>query len=211
MATYIYYDEIVIGIDQSYTDTGIAVVGYKTGLEPFCIDVKAIDLHKIKTRAEKRRTLYSTIEHLIYKCKFKSPKIVIMCERARLHGGGHSFINIDAIGAMCELTALIVDVAYKYDITVYSVDTRAWKSAVVGSCKKVENSYGVPPEKYLTVEHVVKLGLRDKVLYEVTGRKTKGTFESNGKRYAYNNDACDAVCIGLSYFKLTGDKMKLET
>lgn len=205
------YDLIVIGVDQSYTDTGIAVVGCKTGTEPRCLDVKAIDLHKIKTRAEKRRTLYRAIEHVIIKCMFKSPKIIIMCERARLHGGGHSFINIDAIGAMCELTALIVDVAYKYDISVYSVDTRAWKSAVVGSCKKVENNYGVPPEKYLTVMHVVKLDLRDKVMHEVTGRKTKGTFEENGKRYMYNNDACDAVCIGLSYFKLTDDKMKPET
>ncbi|MCQ2485296.1 MAG: hypothetical protein MJ168_08185 [Clostridia bacterium] len=205
------YDLIVIGIDQSYTDTGIAVIGCKTGTEPRCLDVKAIDLHKIKTRAEKRRKLHRAIKHLIAMCKLRTSKITIMCERARLHGGGHSFINIDAIGAMCELTALIVDVAYKYDISVYSVDTRAWKSAVVGSCKKVENNYGVPPEKYLTVKHVVNLGLRDKVLHEITGRKTKGTFESNGKRYAYNNDACDAVCIGLSYFKLTGDKMKLET
>lgn len=38
---------------------------------------------------------------------------------------------------------MIVDTASQYNIPVYSVDTRAWKSASIGTSKEKSNKYGL--------------------------------------------------------------------
>ena len=198
------YKQVYIGIDQSYQNTGISVV-----IDGELRDVKSIRLDKLKTNSERRRVLGHRLDSLISVVAEKSEKVTCIVERARLHGGPTSFINIDAIKAMGALTATIVDACARYGIEVYSVDTRCWKSQVIGTCKPQKNEYGVPEEKWPTIQWLIDQGFERKILIDVTNtRKNKGTFKRNGKKYMYNNDAADSA--GIAMFGVVGDKTKLQ-
>lgn len=198
------YKQVYIGIDQSYQNTGISVVA-----DGVLRDVKSVRLDKLKTNSERRRVLGQRLDSLIAVVTERSEKVTCIVEKARLHGGPTSFINIDAIKAMGALTATIVDTCAKYGIEVYSVDTRCWKSQVIGTSKPQSNKYGVPEEKWPTIQWLIAKGFEDKILIDVTDtRKTKGTFERNGKKYMYNNDAADSA--GIAMFGVIGDASKLQ-
>lgn len=198
------YKQVYIGIDQSYQNTGISIVA-----DGVLRDVKSVRLDKLKTNSERRRVLRQRLDSLIAVVAEKSEKVTCIVEKARLHGGPTSFINIDAIKAMGALTATIVDTCDEYGIEVYSVDTRCWKSQVVGTSKPQSNKYGVPEEKWPTIQWLIAKGFEDKILIDVTDtRKTKGTFERNGKKYMYNNDAADSA--GIAMFGVIGDASKLQ-
>lgn len=198
------FKQVVIGIDQSYRRTGISLV-----IDGKLRDVKSIDLERCKNNSERRGVLQTKLQHLISSVVDKTDEIVCICERARIHGGPTSFINIDAIKSMGALTALIVDVCNKYDIEVYSVDTRAWKAQVVGTSKPQANKFGVPEEKWPTVKWVIGKGFESKILIDVTNtRKQKGTFERDGNKYMYNNDAADSAGIAMYY--IIGNREKLQ-
>lgn len=200
------YDEIVIGIDQSYKNTGISIVA-----DGKLADVKSIRLDKYKSNSEKREVLRNRLDKLLRITKQKANKVVCIVERARVHGGQTSFINIDAIKAMGALTATIVDVCAEYGIEVYSVDTRCWKSQVVGTSKPQANQYGVPEEKWPTVQWVISNGFEQKVLVDVSDtRKVKGTFQRGGRKLMYNNDAADSAGIAMYYFVGDHGKLQLE-
>ena len=98
---------------------------------------------------------------------------------------------------------------YTYGVPVYSVDTRSWKSQVVGTSKPMANRFGVPNEKWPTVKWVIDQGFEDKILVDVTDtKKRKGTFERGGRRYQYNDDAADSAGIAMYY--VVGDRSKLK-
>ena len=198
------YGKIVIGVDQSYKNTGISIVA-----DGELKDVKSVRLDKCKNNSERRRALSNVLGGLLSVVAKKSDDIVCIVERARLHGGPDSFINIDAIKALGALTATIVDVCGDCGIEVYSVDTRCWKSQVVGTSKPQANKYGVPEEKWPTVKWVIGKGFEDKILIDVTDtRKNKGTFTRNGRKYMYNDDAADSA--GIAMFGAIGDRSKLR-
>lgn len=198
------YGKIVIGVDQSYKNTGISIVA-----DGELKDIKSVRLDKCKNNSERRRALSSVLGGLLNVVAKKSDDIVCIVERARLHGGPDSFINIDAIKALGALTATIVDVCNDCGIKVYSVDTRCWKSQVVGTSKPQVNKYGVPEEKWPTVKWVIGKGFEDKILIDVTDtRKNKGTFTRNGRKYMYNDDAADSA--GIAMFGAIGDRSKLR-
>ena len=198
------FKQVVIGIDQSYRRTGISLV-----IDGKLRDVKSIDLERCKNNSERRGVLRTKLQHLLSSVVNKADVIICVCERARIHGGQTSFINIDAIKAMGALTSVIVDVCYEYDIPVYSVDTRAWKAQVVGTSKPQANKFGVPEEKWPTVKWVIGKGFESKILIDVTNtRKQKGTFERDGNKYMYNNDAADSAGIAMYY--IIGDREKLQ-
>lgn len=198
------YGKIVIGVDQSYKNTGISIVA-----DGELKDIKSVRLDKCKNNSERRRALSNVLGGLLNVVAKKSDDIVCIIERARLHGGPDSFINIDAIKALGALTATIVDACNDRDIKVYSVDTRCWKSQVVGTSKPQANKYGVPEEKWPTVKWVIGKGFEDKILIDVTGtHKNKGTFTRNGRKYMYNNDAADSA--GIAMFGAIGDRSKLR-
>ena len=198
------YKQIYIGIDQSYQNTGISIVA-----DGVLRDVKSVRLDKLKTNSERRRVLRHRLDSLISVVAEKSEKVTCIVEKARLHGGPTSFVNIDAIKAMGALTATIVDVCAEYGIEVYSVDTRCWKSQVVGTSKPQSNKFGVPEEKWPTIQWLIAKGFEDKILIDVTDtRKEKGTFKRNGKKYMYNNDAADSA--GIAMFGVIGDASKLQ-
>lgn len=198
------YKQVYIGIDQSYQNTGISIVA-----DGVLRDVKSVRLDKLKTNSERRRVLGQYLSSLIAVVATKAKKVTCIVEKARLHGGPTSFINIDAIKAMGALTATIVDTCAEYGVEVYSVDTRCWKSQVIGTSKPQSNKYGVPEEKWPTVQWLIAKGFEKKILIDVTDtRKEKGTFKRNGKKYMYNNDAADSA--GIAMFGVVGDASKLQ-
>ena len=198
------YKQVYIGIDQSYQNTGISIVA-----DGVLRDVKSVQLDKLKTNSERRRVLRHRLDSLISVVAGKSEKITCIVEKARLHGGPTSFVNIDAIKAMGALTATIVDVCAEYGIEVYSVDTRCWKSQVIGTSKPQANKFGVPEEKWPTIQWLIAKGFENKILIDVTNtRKEKGTFKRDGKKYMYNNDAADSA--GIAMFGVVGDASKLQ-
>lgn len=198
------YDEIVIGIDQSYKNTGISIV-----TDGKLADVKSIRLEKYKSNSEKREVLRNRLDKLLRITKQKANKVVCIVERARVHGGQTSFINIDAIKAMGALTAVIVDRCAIYDVAVFSVDTRCWKSQVIGTSKGQPNRFGVPEEKWPTVQWCIRQGFRKNILIKIDNpRKTKGTFIHKGIKYQYNDDAADSA--GIAMFWVVGDHSKLK-
>ena len=197
------YKSVIVGIDQSYQNTGISIVA-----DGKLVDIKSIRLDKYKTNTERRRALGRKLDGLMSVVAEKSENVTCIVERVRLHGGPTSFINIDSIKGLGALTATIVDTCADYGVSVYSVDTRSWKSQVIGTSKPQSNRYGVPPEKWPTVQWVIAQGFESKILVPVTGKKTKGTFVWSGKRYMYNNDAADSA--GIAMFGVVGEQDKLH-
>lgn len=198
------YKQIVIGIDQSYKNTGISIVA-----DGKIRDIKSIRLEKCSCNSERREVLRRSLGHLMSVVANKSEQIVCLVERTRVHGGEGSFINIDVIKSMGSLTALTVDIMYSYGVDVYSVDTRSWKSQVVGTSKPMANKFGVPNEKWPTIKWVIKQGFEDKILIDVTDtKKQKGVFVGDGRKYQYNDDAADSAGIAMYY--VVGDHNKLQ-
>lgn len=197
----IKYNTICVGIDQSYKRTGISV-----SADGVLKKVSYIDLEKYKNKSEKRKALKQKLEHICNSLKPAAMQVICIYERIRLHSEG--FLNIDYIKTIGALNAVIADVMYEYDIPVYSVDTRCWKASVIGTSKKASNNYGVPEEKWPTVLWCIKQGFKDSITLEVYGRREKGTFMKDGKKYEYNNDAADSAGIAMFYF--VGDKAKLK-
>lgn len=195
------YKKIFIGIDQSYKNTGVSI-----SADGELLKVTSINLEHYKTNSDKRKALRKYLNNMLKTITTKSDDITCILERIRLHSQG--FLNIDYIKSMGALNAVIVDSMHDYDIPVYSVDTRCWKSQVIGTSKPKDNDLGVPREKYPTVEWCIKQGFKDSILEVVEGRKTKGTFMRDNVKYMYNNDASDSA--GISMFGFIGNLEKLK-
>ena len=195
----------VIGIDQSYRNTGISIC--KDGI---LTNIRSIRLSTLEDNSKRRNHLAYILYNLFSKMSQMSSgepiEVYVIIERIRLQSQG--FINIDYIKGIGALNAVIVDQAKQFDIPVYSVDTRAWKSAIVGTSKPQKNKFGIDPEKWPTIQYVKSLGFEDKILVPVSNRKKKGVFEIDGIRYTYNDDAADSACIALYGF-LPQNKQKL--
>ena len=199
--------KIVIGIDQSYKNTGISI----------CVDgeltnIRSVHLKSLKTNSDRRKhlsgKLHSLFSKVQYRAKYDSVEVWVIIERIRLRSQG--FLNIDYIKSIGALNALIVDIASEYDFPVYNVDTRAWKSAIVGTSKPQNNKYGIDPEKWPTIKYICSLGFEDKIRIPVESiRKKKGVVEKDGLRFTYNDDAADSACIALYGF-IPEKRQKLE-
>ncbi len=197
------YKKVVIGIDQSYNNTGISIAA-----DGKLVKVKSIFLDKYKSNSDKRRALAKTLNGLLSSVIQKAKEIVCVIERIRLHSQG--FLNIDYIKSIGALNSVIVDICTEFGVQVYSVDTRCWKSQVIGTSKPMPNKYGVPEEKWPTVNWLLKQGWENSILIPIEGRKTKGTFIRDGQKFMYNNDAADSAGIAMFGFKGDQDKLQLE-
>lgn len=197
------YKQVVIGIDQSYKNTGISV-----SADGRLLKVKSKHLEGCESNSEKRRVLGETLDSLLKAVCGKAEFVVCIIERIRLRSQG--FLSIDYIKSIGALNAIVVDACSKYGVTVFSVDTRCWKSQVVGTSKPKSNKFGVPDEKWPTVEWLIKQGFESSILIEVQGRKTKGTFVRNGTKFMYNNDAADSAAISMFWFVGDHDKLQEE-
>lgn len=195
------YKKVVIGIDQSYNNTGISIAA-----DGKLLKVRSLYLDIYKTNSDKRRALRETLDGLLRAVCPKAKSAMCIIERIRLRSQG--FLNIDYIKSIGALNSVIVDICHEHCIQVYSVDTRCWKAQVVGSSKPMPNNYGVPEEKWPTVRWLLKQGWEESLLIPIEGRKSKGTFIRNGQKYMYNNDAADSA--GIAMFGFIGDHDKLQ-
>lgn len=196
--------QIVIGIDQSYTRTGITVLKNKQ-----IHRMKSLDFKGCKNNTEKRELLSDVLESLINEADTENIKIIT--ERIRLRSQG--FLSEAYIKSTGALIATIIDVADTYDIPVYSVDTRSWKSQIVGNSKPLENKYGINPEKYRTILHLKQNGLLRFIIEPYKGRAKKGIVNVNidGTKTPckVNDDLADSYCIAMYGF-LPEHKQKLK-
>lgn len=200
------YKKVVIGIDQSYKNTGISIVA-----DGEIKKVRSIQLEHYKSNSERRRALQKVLDGLLSSVAGKGKEVICIIERIRLHSQG--FLNIDYIKSIGALNALIIDACNAYSVPVFSVDTRCWKSQVVGTSKPSDNpKFAMEPEKYPTFHWLSRqqngLFVSD-VMIDMTGtRKKNNIFEKNGKKYKVNDDACDSA--GIAMFGFVGEKDKLK-
>lgn len=196
--------QIVIGIDQSYTRTGITVLKNKQ-----IHRMKSLDFKGCRNNTEKRELLSDVLESMINEADTENIKIIT--ERIRLRSQG--FLSEAYIKSTGALIATIIDVADTYDIPVYSVDTRSWKSQIVGNSKPLDNKYGINPEKYRTILHLKQKGLLRFIIEPYKGRAKKGIVNVNidGTKTPckVNDDLADSYCIAM-YGYLPKSKQKLK-
>ena len=202
------YKKIIIGIDQSYKNTGISI-----SADGKLKKVTSLFLEKCKCNSEKRMLLKKRLTEIVARLLPRAEKVICIVERIRLRSQG--FLNIDYIKSIGALNSIIVDVMYKYDIPVYSVDTRCWKAQIVGTSKpgNPDNIWKMEPEKYPTFEWLKNTypDLLMSVFIDMTGsRKKKNVFEEDGKLWKINDDACDSAAISLFGFYGQKDKLQLE-
>lgn len=204
--------KVVVGIDQSYSRTGITVLCDKEIFEMYSVDFKGC-----KTNTEKRDRLHAQLINAINKVTIEAwpDDIMILCERIRLRSQG--FLSESYIKATGALIATIIDTVSIYQIPVYSVDTRSWKGQIVGSSKPLKNPYGINPEKYRTILYMRDKGLLRWIAEEYEGRGEKGVIWANRMvrghkekvRIKVNDDLADSYCIALYGF-LPENKQKLK-
>lgn len=202
------YKKIVIGIDQSYKNTGISI-----SADGKLLKVSSIYLEGYVSNSAKREYLAEKLKKILEKIYNKAGEVICIIERIRLRSKG--FLNIDYIKSIGALNALIVDTMSLYGIPVYSVDTRCWKAQIVGTSKpgNPDNIWNMEAEKYPTFEWL-KMNypnLLMSVFIDMTGtRKKKNVFEENGKLWKINDDACDSAAISLFGFYGGKDKLQIE-
>lgn len=196
-------NKVVIGIDQSYKNTGVTV-NYNNGekLKVFAIHTETLNDNSLK-RQMMKEWLEKIVKHTIK--IYPDTEIVCIIERIRLQSKG--FLNINYIKGIGALNALIVDIMYEHGIETFSVDTRAWKSTVVGTSKPMENKYGISPEKYPTILWNIKHGRKQDIINYDVGKKKKGVIVKGDKSYTYDDDKSDSIAISFYGFQL---KQKLE-
>lgn len=201
--------QIVIGIDQSYTRTGITVLKNKQ-----IHRMKSLDFKGCRNNTEKRLEIYTYIETLfkrLLKKEVQNENVIIITERIRLRSQG--FLSEAYIKSTGALIATIIDIASLYNVPVYSVDTRSWKSQIVGNSKPLENKHGINPEKYRTILHLKQKGLLRFIIEPYKGRAKKGIVNVNidGVKTPckVNDDLADSYCIAM-YGYLPKSKQKLK-
>jgi hypothetical protein len=194
---------MVIGIDQSYTRTGISV----------CIDgklklVSSIDFKGLKSHIEKRKEVKKVLTTLLTKGAKKGLRMAVICERIRTFNkaqskgknkNGFGGLNPDYLKMTGALIATITDTAAEFGVKTYSVDTRSWKSKIVGNSKaKIIN--GKRDAKIETVNFI-----QNKYKINLFIRTNKNGVD------LFNDDAADSACIALYGFINKADqKLKLE-
>lgn len=190
------YEKIVIGIDQSYTRTGISIAGDGQLLKVGYIPFEPSECH-----SEKRKKVKGKLSQIIKLNQSKASQMVIVVERIRQFSGGN--LSMDYIKSTGALIGCIVDTAAEYGVPVYSADTRSWKSQVVGTSVPKANNFNVDPKKWPTIEYIIKrrtdVNERD-ILVPVGKRSKKFAKKIKGVKYCYNDDAADSACIALYGF-----------
>lgn len=186
-------EHIVIGIDQSYKDTGITIA-----CDGKVKAVISIPLHKLKTNTERRNAVWVELVSYLDYCIIRAEKVEVIVERIRLMSAG--VLSMDYIKSMSALISVIVDTAAEYNVPVYSVDTRAWKTAIVGTAKEKQNKYGLDPKKWPTILWCIKNGYKDEIIEYDVGKRKKGILEKDGVRYTYNDNKADSIGIALYGF-----------
>lgn len=185
--------KIVIGIDQSYTCTGVSFL--RDGKLLKLID---IEKRKHESNAEFRSRFRDYLtDEINYYCIEND--VTVVYEDIRLKSQGH--ISLSVIVRLSALTSVIVDVCDMFGAPCFSVDTRVCKAAIVDTSKPKKNKYGFPPEKYPTLVYMRNMGLLWEIAEPYEGRGKKGVvmvkYKGSRIRCKLNDNKADAYCISL--------------
>jgi Holliday junction resolvasome RuvABC endonuclease subunit len=187
------YKLIIIGIDQSYTRSGISIAA-----DGKLLRISSEAFKGCKSKTDKRNRLIFILNKLIHQAASRSARVAIICERIRLKS--QRFVSVNYIVSTGALVGSIVDVAAAHNVKVYSVDTRSWKSQIVGTSKGKKNKYGVDEHKWPTIEYIRSLGFAS----SICSRNRNGEL-------VFNDDAADSGCIALyGFLPKSRRKLKLE-
>lgn len=202
-----------VGIDQSYKRTGISV-----SCDGTLKLVRSYDLHKM-SKHDARAEIAKQADAAVKSALSKSDHVVVLLERIRLFS--QQFISMPYILSMGMMNGAVYDnIVCNFEdyiksgkLEVMTVETRAWKKAVVGTTKGAANDYGVPENKWPSV-----MWLSDNypefegcfLIKSKSKKKTKSNFEIDGCFYEYNDDAVDSACISLFPFSCHDWSSKLE-
>lgn len=198
---------LIVGVDESYKNTGISVTYGNPFSSYDTIFCDSIGISEHKDKNDYRVNVLDYLTKLLqdYSEEMHNGSIcnLVVVERIRQFSKG--FISMDYIKSMGALIAYIVEAADQHSMQTYSVDTRCWKSTVVGSSQKLINSYNVAPEKFQTVEYVVKHGMKEFIFEEISEKsgikelKKKNphnVFKSVTSKYIHvDDDRADSICI----------------
>jgi len=180
---------LVIGLDQSYTDTGMCLA--VDGVPKYA---ESISFEGLKEKADKRLAVVNRLKSVV--CKYKGKyQIQVVIEAIRLFSGSNPHISTAYIYSTCALIGAIYDFCYSEGIDLFWVETRSWKKAVLGSSKPSgKKLVGVKdPKKVDSVLFALKVGFRSQVSYKVERGKNKG-------KTRYNDNIADAICIAIAGF-----------
>lgn len=133
----------IVGIDESYKNTGIAVITGTSVEDAKIINCFEMNFKKVKSKTEIRKQINKMMEKI---CDKYCPDLII-CERVRLFS--QRFISHNYIKATSALVASIVDGCYPFK--VYSVETSSWKARVCGHKKGKKSG-----DKDVSVEYILK-------------------------------------------------------
>lgn len=206
------YKKISIGIDQSYDRTGIAI-----SVDGKLKVIESIDFKGCKCNTEKRLYLEKKLIPIIKSCKNKADFVIVLVEKIRTFSQGKRRSQGYGLrpGYLIKTGALIgkiCEVAYKLDIDVFSVDTRVWRKAVLGTAKSMSEMYSEygKPEKGMAIEFIQGLN------FDTYDRNDKGEIKryergKNVGKLKHDDDKCDAGCISLYLFKAKEYKWQKET
>lgn len=113
---------VVIGIDQSYTRLGMAVLEASEGFRGDTVTVLQVGSYRMNgQRSGVRKWLAGHMRE----CVSRYQPDFVCVERVRLFSGKLAFISLPVILSLHSLIVTIIDAAYP--TPVFSVDTRAWK------------------------------------------------------------------------------------
>lgn len=203
---YITDEKYVIGIDQSYTRTAITLL-----CDSVIIEFKSLDFKNCINNSDKRNLIEKTLIRIVRDYRLDKRNVICICERIRLFSQGH--ISTDYLLSTSALVSRIIDVLYQYDIPVYSVETKSWKTQIVGDSKPLNNPYGINKEKYRTILYIRSKGLLKHIAEPYNGRGKQGVIniKINGKKTPckINDDLADSYCIAMYGF-LPEHKQKLK-
>ena len=207
--TFYYLDgKFIIGIDESYSRLGMSLMYDNKVVETVSIDYKGCT-----NNSQKRKEVSKELSDLIKRWRLDRRDATIIVERIRLRSQG--FLSESYMKSTGALVATIIDTAYKMNIPVYSVDTRSWKSQIVGTSKPKENKYGIDPHKWPTILYLKQKGLLKHIAYPYKGKSTKGVIKVNmgltegAVNCKINDDVADSICIAMYGF-LPKSKQKLK-
>lgn len=203
------HDKIVIGIDQSYTRTGISIAA-----DGKLLKVTSIPFTGCRIKSAKREKLANVLTLILEKNTSKAREMVVICERIRMFSAkpkgakknkddADGFVNIDYIKSTGALIATIVDTALKHGVKTYSVDTNSWKAQIVRAGMRAKNL------KVLKQEQEQKQNKKLETILYVKSLGFDVEYKSKTGLVRYDDDASDAACISLYGF-LPEDKQKLK-
>lgn len=184
-------NKVVIGIDQSYKCTGVAVYIYNGETKKGRFWRAFAITPKKRTKTRKRAVIAGYIDDLLSDFRYRYDDVRICFERPRLFSKGH--ISASFLLSIGALNGAIIDTAESWDVSCYSVDTRAWRRAAVGTCERKENHKGIPPEKYFTVKHFCKIGYKRRIIQRA----------ADGSKF-FEHDIADAMGIAVAAARLEG-------